>query len=138
MTDTIFAFSQKWQNLIIFMTKTYLVFSAHPDDLDFGSSGTVAKLTAQGNRVVYYIISDGRKGKSKINVSDNKIIKLRQKEQKEAGRIVGVEQVIFLGEKDGEVENTRALRKELAGVIRKIKPDIILSFDPASLSFDNF
>lgn len=120
------------------MSKTILVFSAHPDDLDFGCSGTVAKLVKQGNKVVYCIISNGEKGVGKLKISPQQIVKLRQKEQKRAASIVGVKDVIFLNEKDGEVENTVALRKKLVSVIRKVKPEIVLSFDPANFLFDNF
>lgn len=120
------------------MTKTYLIFSAHPDDLDFGCSGTVAKLVEQGNKVVYCIISDGRRGGHKAKIPKKEIIKVRQREQREAAGILGVKRVIFLKQGDGEVENTKSLKRKLVRIIRKVKPDVVLSFDPASLSFDSF
>lgn len=120
------------------MPKRILVFSAHPDDLDFGCAATVAKLVKQGNKIIYCIISNGEKGIHKIKSSKQAIISIRKKEQKRAARIVGVKDVIFLNEKDGEVENTKALRRKLVSIIRKIKPDIVFSFDPANFLFDNF
>lgn len=120
------------------MLKTFLVFSAHPDDLDFACSGTVAKLRKEGNKVVYCIISNGEKGTHKLKVSKKEIIRIREKEQKRSAKILGVKKVIFLNEKDGEVENTKALRRKLVRVIREIKPDIVLSSDPAVFAFDNF
>ncbi|TET83944.1 MAG: PIG-L family deacetylase [Candidatus Nealsonbacteria bacterium] len=120
------------------MPKRILVFSAHPDDLDFGCAGTVARLVKQGNKIIYCIISNGEKGIHKIKSSKQAIISIRKKEQKRAARIVGVKDVIFLNEKDGEVENTKALRRKLVSIIRKIKPDIVFSFDPANFLFDNF
>ena len=120
------------------MSKRILVFSAHPDDLDFGCSGTVAKLTKQGNKITYCIISNGEKGIAKFKTSRQDIISLREQEQKRAASIVGVKDIIFLSEKDGEIENTRALRRKLVNVIRKIKPEIVFSFDPANFLFDNF
>jgi LmbE family N-acetylglucosaminyl deacetylase len=120
------------------MSKRILVFSAHPDDLDFGCAGTVAKLVKQGNKIIYCIISNGEKGIHKIKSSKQAIIGIRRKEQKRAARIVGVKDVVFLNEKDGEVENTKALRRKLVSIIRKIKPDIVFSFDPANFLFDNF
>lgn len=120
------------------MSKRILVFSAHPDDLDFGCAGTVAKLVKEGNKITYCIISNGEKGIDKIKTSRQAIISIRKKEQKRAARIVGVKDVIFLNEKDGEVENSKALRRKLVSIIRKIKPDIVFSFDPANFLFDNF
>ncbi len=120
------------------MSKRILVFSAHPDDLDFGCSGTVAKLTKQGNKITYCIISNGEKGITKSKTSRQDIISLREQEQKRAASIVGVKDIIFLRERDGEIENTKALRRKVVNVIRKIKPDVVLSFDPANFLFDNF
>lgn len=120
------------------MTKRILVFSAHPDDLDFGCAGTIAKLVKEGNKITYCIISNGEKGTHKIKSSRQAIISIRKKEQKKAASIVGVKDVIFLNEKDGEIEDTRQLRRKLVDVVRKIKPDIVFSFDPANFLFDNF
>lgn len=114
-----------------------LVFSAHPDDLDFGCSGTVAKWTKEGKEICYCILTDGSKGKL-TKISDHKIIEIREKEQRNAAKVAGVRDVVFLGEKDGELENTKELRKKLVKVIRTIRPDIVMCFDPANRSFDNF
>ncbi len=114
-----------------------LAFSAHPDDLDFGCSGTVAKWTKEGREVYYCILTDGSKGKL-TKISDPKIIEIREKEQKNAAKVIGAKDVVFLREKDGELENTKELRKNLVKVIRKIKPDVVMCFDPANRSFDNF
>lgn len=120
------------------MKQKFLVFSPHPDDLDFGASGTVAKLTNQGNEVVYCIVTNGEKGTHKVKSSLQEMIRTREKEQKRAAKIVGVKKTIFLRERDGEVENTKQLRRKLVKVLRKTRPDVVLSPDPASLSFDNF
>jgi len=115
-----------------------LVFSPHPDDLDFSCSGAVAKWTKEGQEVYYCIISGGCKGSHKTKVSEIELRKIREGEQKKAAGIVGAKKVIFLREKDGEVENTKELRKKLVKVIREVRPDIVLSFDPANINFDNF
>ncbi|OGZ24906.1 MAG: hypothetical protein A2896_02140 [Candidatus Nealsonbacteria bacterium RIFCSPLOWO2_01_FULL_43_32] len=120
------------------MSQKFLVFSAHPDDADFGCSGTVAQLVKEGNEVVYCIVSNGEKGTHKVKVSRQAIISLREKEQRAAAGILGVKKVVFLNEKDGEVENTKALRKKIVKVIRQCRPDVVLSFDPVNLVFDNF
>ena len=118
--------------------KKVLVFSPHPDDLDFGCSGAAAKWAKEGKEVVYCIITGGCRGKHKTKVSEKELRKIREKEQLKAAEIAGVKKVIFLREKDGEVENIKRLRKKLVKVIRKIRPDIIMSFDPANRDFDNF
>ena len=119
------------------MKNRILAIGAHPDDLDFSCSGTISKLTRQGSEVVYLVISDGSKGSHKIKVGDSKLAKIRKEEQKREAKAVGVNEVIFLGLKDGEIENTKLLRKEIVKIIRKTKPDMIFSFDPANLAFDN-
>ncbi len=81
------------------MSKRILVFSAHPDDLDFGCSGTVAKLVKEGNKITYCIISNGEKGIHKVKTSRRAIISLRKQEQKRAAKIVGVKEILFLNEK---------------------------------------
>ncbi|MCP6719402.1 MAG: PIG-L family deacetylase, partial [Patescibacteria group bacterium] len=89
------------------------------------------------NDIYYLIISDGSKGTRKIKSSRSKISQMREKEQRKAAKVLGVKNVFFLKFKDGEVENTKPLRKELVKMIRKIKPDIVFGFDPANLTFDN-
>ena len=118
--------------------KKILVFSAHPDDLDFGCSGTVAKMTEEGKEVVYCIITNGEKGIQKVNKARGRMIAMRKIEQKKAAKVVGVHKVIFLGETDGDLENTKDVRRKIVKAIREVKPDIIFSFDPANLSFDSF
>ena len=118
--------------------KKILVFSAHPDDLDFGCSGTVAKMTEEGKEVVYCIITNGEKGIQKVNKARGTMIAMRKIEQKEAAKVVGVHKLIFLGETDGDLENTKDVRRKIVKAIREVKPDIIFSFDPANLSFDSF
>jgi len=118
-----------------------LVISPHPDDLDFACAGTVAKLVREGREVSYLIVSDGSKGSRGIpegrNIGEAELVELRKREQQEAARVVGVENVVFLGFKDGEIENTPELREELVKQIRRFKPGIVFSFDPAN-SFASF
>jgi len=118
--------------------KKILVFSAHPDDLDFGCSATVAKMTREGKEAVYCILTNGEKGIHKVKASRGKMTAMREKEQQEAAKVVGVNEVLFLRETDGDLENTKALRKKIVKVIRQVKPDVVFCFDPANLAFDSF
>jgi LmbE family N-acetylglucosaminyl deacetylase len=117
--------------------KKFLVVSPHPDDSDFGASGTVAKLAQEGNHIEYLVVSDGSKGSHVVGFGGKKLAQTREQEQREAAALAGVKNVTFLGEVDGEMENTPELRKKLIREIRKVKPDIVLSFDPSSMLFEN-
>ncbi len=114
-----------------------LVVGAHPDDVDFGCSGTVALWTQQGKTVDYCLVTSGEKGFEK-NLPLEERIRIREEEQRAAARLVGVQEVIFLREPDGEVVNTLALRGRIVEVIRRTRPEAIICTDPADRRFDNF
>lgn len=100
-----------------------LVIVAHPDDVDFGAAGTVARWTDAGIDVVYCIVTDGDAGGSDPSVSRTDMATLRRAEQTAAAKQVGVHDLRFLAYPDGRVEATIALRKDLARVIRQVRPD---------------
>lgn len=119
--------------------KKFLAISAHPDDVDFYCGGTLATLAEQGNRVEELIISNGSKGTHVVGFSGKSLGQIREKEQRAAAKILGIQEVHFLKEIDGEIENTKDLRRKLVAFIREIQPDIVMSFDPASLGeFEHF
>ena len=108
----------------------FLVFTPHPDDAEFGTSGTVAKLTKQGKTVVYIVCTNGDKGTDDINMLPEDLVEIRKKEQREAAKILGVEEVIFLRHADQAIEDTPKFRKEIAKYIRIYKPEIVITADP--------
>ncbi len=114
-----------------------LVVSAHPDDLDFGCSGTVALWRRTGTRVAYVICTNGDKGTEDPEVTPEDLSLIRQEEQRAAARTVGVDEVLFLGFADGELQNEPALRRALVEVIRRFRPEVILCQDPANSTFEN-
>ncbi|MFJ6001170.1 PIG-L deacetylase family protein [Arthrobacter sp. NPDC092385] len=106
-----------------------LVFAAHPDDIDFGASATIAGWTAAGASVSYCILTDGDAG----GFSDEDrpgVAGLRREEQRDAARIVGVSDVTFLGEPDGHLEPTDAVIREIVRRMREVRPDIVVSMHP--------
>ena len=107
-----------------------LVVAAHPDDVDFGSAGTVAGWTDAGIGVAYCIVTDGDAGGHDESVPRAEIAPLRRKEQLAAAECVGVHDVRFLGYPDGRVEPTLALRRDLARVIRQVRPDRLVCPTP--------
>jgi LmbE family N-acetylglucosaminyl deacetylase len=107
-----------------------LVITAHPDDVDFGAAGTVARWTDAGTEVSYCIVTDGDAGGSDPSISRPEMVTLRRAEQTAAAKQVGVQDVRFLGYPDGRLEATLGLRKDLARVIRQVRPDRLVSQSP--------
>lgn len=111
-------------------SKIILAVGAHPDDIDIGCSGTVAKWIKEDAQVFYLVLTDGSKGSEDLKISTSELIKMRQKEQQKAADLLGVKQVFFLDFVDGELENTPALRKQIVKIIRQIKPNTVICWDP--------
>jgi LmbE family N-acetylglucosaminyl deacetylase len=104
---------------------------AHPDDLEYGASSAVAKWTAAGKEVVYVLASRGEAGIGAW--PPEKTAPIREAEEIESARLVGVESVQFLGYRDGMIEFGLPLRRDLARAIRRHRPEVVitLSFDVA-------
>src|ERR1700757_4633101 len=98
-----------------------LVVTAHPDDSEFGAGGTVAKLVKEGKQVAYCIVTNGNKGSGDRAMTPERLVQIREEEQRNAARVLGVETVDFLGFPDCEVENTRESRMAVAAAIRRQK-----------------
>ena len=95
---------------------------AHPDDGDFISGGTVARLVEEGKDVHYLVITRGDAGGNPD---------IREQEQYWSAELLGVKTVTFLdGYADGEVEPTISLRRDIAFVVRQWRPDVVFTFDP--------
>jgi LmbE family N-acetylglucosaminyl deacetylase len=107
-----------------------LVVVAHPDDVDFGSAGTIATWTDAGIDVVYCICTDGDAGGFDLDFPRDQIAPLRRAEQTEAAKRVGVHDVRFLGYPDGRLEANFELRRDIARVIRQVRPQRILVQSP--------
>jgi len=107
-----------------------MVVVAHPDDAEYGCSGTVAKWTRGGAAVVYVICTDGSKGTADRGVSAAAISALRKKEQRAACDVLGVGDLVFLDYPDGYLEPTIDLRRDIARQIRKYRPEILVTTNP--------
>ena len=107
-----------------------MVVTAHPDDPEFGAGGTVAKFAREGKEVTYVIVTDGSKGSSDRTMTPERLVKIRQEEQQNAAKTLGVERVEFLGYVDGEVEDTRDLRRDVTRQVRRWRPDLIITQNP--------
>ena len=111
--------------------KTILAVAAHPDDVDFGAAGTIAKWVVEGYEAYYLICTRGCKGSADPKMTTGQLAKIRKKEQEEAAKVIGVKKVFFLEHTDGELEPTLTLKEEISKIIRKTKPDTVITFDPA-------
>jgi LmbE family N-acetylglucosaminyl deacetylase len=110
-----------------------LCVMAHPDDVEFGAAGSVALWVDQGAEVTYVIVTDGSTGTADTGLVGGKLAEIRREESIRAAKVVGVENVIFLGYRDGYVEPTLDLRRDLAREFRKARPQRMVTMDPQSL-----
>jgi len=107
-----------------------LVITAHPDDVDFGSAGTIAQWTDAGVSVSYCIVTNGDAGGSDREISRTEMAAIRQAEQTAAAKQVGVHDLYFLGYPDGQVEPSLALRRDIARMIRLLRPERVVCPSP--------
>lgn len=104
-----------------------LCIVAHPDDMEFGAAAAVARWTAQGKQVGYCMVTSGEAGIDGLH--PNQCREVREAEQIESARLVGVDVVDFLGFPDGIVEYGVALRSALAAVVRRHRPEIVITLN---------
>jgi LmbE family N-acetylglucosaminyl deacetylase len=102
-----------------------LAVVAHPDDLEYGASGAVARWTAEGRTVTYLLVTRGEAGIDTIPPAE--CGPLREAEQRVAAQIVGVDVVEFLDHADGTIEYGPALRRDVAHAIRRHRPDLVVT-----------
>jgi LmbE family N-acetylglucosaminyl deacetylase len=110
-----------------------LAIGAHPDDVEFGAGGVLAKWAAEGCIVHHLVCTDGSKGTWDPDADVVALAARRQDEQREAARrLAGANagQVLFLGRTDGELESDLATRGEVARIIRELRPQVVLGHDP--------
>ena len=110
--------------------KKVLVVSAHPDDSDFGASGTIAAWIKMGIEVSYCICTNGDQGGEESGIPLEEMPAVRQREQRAAGAAIGVTEITFLNYRDGWLEPTIALRKDIVRAIRIAQPDRMVIQSP--------
>jgi LmbE family N-acetylglucosaminyl deacetylase len=110
-----------------------LVVSAHPDDIEFGCAGSVAVWVNEGAEVTYVIVTDGSTGTTDTTIVGGRLAEIRREESIKAAKIVGVDDVRFLGYRDGYVEYTLDLRRDVAREFRRARPDRFVVMDPQIL-----
>ncbi|MEG3636557.1 PIG-L deacetylase family protein [Micromonospora palythoicola] len=117
MTEPLEPVTEDWQRA--------LAIVAHPDDLEFGAAAAVARWTGQGKHVVYCLVTSGEAGID--GMPPPRAREVREQEQRESAALVGVDTVEFLGLPDGVLEYGVPLRRELAAVVRRHRPEIVIT-----------
>jgi LmbE family N-acetylglucosaminyl deacetylase len=107
-----------------------LIVGPHADDPEFGIAGTVAKWCRNGKQVVYVICTNGDKGTGNPDLDPHQLIKIREQEQREAAKVLGVREVVFLAYPDQGLEDTTEFRKDIVKQIRIYRPEIVATTDP--------
>ena len=118
--------------------KVGLVISAHPDDSEFGAAGTVYTWVQKGWEFYYVICTDGSKGSEDPKMTADVLVPLRQKEQKAAAAVLGVKEVFFLNNVDGDLAYTKDFTRDIVRLIRRLKPHAVFSHDPNQIVRDMF
>ncbi len=117
-------------------SQNILVILAHPDDPEFFCGATLARWAAAGHNITYELLCCGDKGwnpKTPPGITSDALCGLRTEEQSNAGRVIGVKAIHFLNHQDGLLVADLELRREIVGIIRRLKPDIVVTCDPQNL-----
>lgn len=115
---------------VFYIPESALAIFAHPDDIEFSCAGTLARWAREGCRVGYVLCTSGEAGIDDLRLSSEQAAALREEEQREAARVVGAREVIFLRHPDGLLQPTLELRRQLVREIRRFKPEVVVCGDP--------
>jgi len=123
-----------------YIPKIVMTIQAHPDDQEFSVGGTLAKWAKAGCEVVSVVITSGDSGSNDPSKGADykaELARLREGEQLAANQVLGVKETVFMRYPDGELEPTIPLRKELTRLIRKYKPDVVITGNPEAWFYGN-
>jgi LmbE family N-acetylglucosaminyl deacetylase len=122
------AFHENWEG-----KQVILVILAHPDDPEFFCGATIARWSAAGHEIHYLLFTRGDKGSSDPEMTPDRLMAIRAVEQRAAADVLGVKSITYLDKEDGYVTAELKNREEIIRNIRKIKPQIVVTCDPANL-----
>ena len=107
-----------------------LVVAPHPDDIEFGAAGTIARLIQEGKQAVYALCTSGDKGTSDRSITSEQLAAIRESEQQAAAHVIGVREVVFMRYPDQGLEDSPAFRKDIVRLIRRFRPETVMTCDP--------
>jgi LmbE family N-acetylglucosaminyl deacetylase len=114
-----------------------LVVAAHPDDIEFGAAGVIARWVSEGTGVRYLVVTRGDKGSDDPETDPAVLSETRMREQRAAAAEIGVDGVDFLDEPDGQVEASLRLRERITYAIRGFRPEVVMTHDPTVVFVNN-
>ena len=114
------------------LCKRVMGIFAHPDDPEFFCGGTFAKWAADDREITFVLATSGDKGSSDRTMTSERLVEIREAEERAAASRLGVNDVVFLRYPDGELQPTLPLRRQLARLIRLKRPDIVVTNDPTA------
>ena len=121
---------------IFYTPRRVMAIFAHPDDIEFGCAGTLVRWIQAGAKVCCVLVTSGDVGIAKPEITRDQATATREAEQRAASAVLGVQELVFLREPDGMVENTLALRKRLVQEIRRFRPEVVVCGDPTAWFVD--
>jgi LmbE family N-acetylglucosaminyl deacetylase len=113
-----------------YVPESAMAIVAHPDDIEFSCSGTLARWAKSGTRIAYVLCTSGDVGIADTGMTREKAAEIREAESMNAARIAGVNEVVFLREPDGMLQPTLEVRKKLVREIRRFRPEVVICSDP--------
>lgn len=111
---------------------------AHPDDPEFFSGATFARWAAEGAEITFVLATSGDKGSEDPDMTHERLAALREDEERNAARVLGVNEVVFLRYPDGTLEPNLQLRRDITRLIRMKKPETVVTCDPKNIYGDGF
>jgi LmbE family N-acetylglucosaminyl deacetylase len=121
-----------------YIPKRAMTIQAHPDDQEFSVAGTLAHWAKAGCEITSVMVTSGDSGSNDpAHGADYKatLATIREAEQTAANEIIGIHETVFLRYPDGELEPTLQLRRELTRLIRRCKPDVVVSGNPEAFFY---
>src|SRR3989338_4312842 len=113
-----------------YFPESAMAIVAHPDDIAFGCSGTLAKWAGHSSRLSCVCVTRGEVGIARPGMTKAEAARIREAEERESDRIIGAAEVVFLQYPDGMVEVTMELRRKLVREIRRFRPEVVICGDP--------
>jgi LmbE family N-acetylglucosaminyl deacetylase len=117
-------------NNSFYVPESAIVIVAHPDDPEFSCGGTMARWAKGGTRICYVLCTSGDVGIAEPGMTREKATQIREREQRQAAKITGVQETVFFREPDGMLQPTLELRKKIVREIRRFRPEVVVTGDP--------
>ncbi len=120
-----------------FIPQRAMVIMAHPDDPEFFCGGLVALWAKKGVQIEYLLLTNGNKGSDDPDMTPTRLKTIRQREQRAAADVLGVGEITFFDEPDGELTPSLALRERVVRQLRRFRPDAVIAPDPTTFFWRN-